>query len=202
MPSCWKVYDWVGKIGFLILAILAVIKEYISSRIRFCRDILFYGFSAVSNPPKIDETDRKILRALRADGRLTNLKLAEQVGLSPTPCWNRVKALEDAGVIEGYAALLNQKALGLPDTVMIEVTLEHHDDDTLARFGEAITRLPQVVEAFLVTGEYDYLIKVAVAGTEGYEEFLRKRLYKLPGVRHSRSTFVLKRLKHTPSVEP
>ena len=71
-----------------------------------------------------------------------------------------------------------------------------------ARFGEAITRLPQVVEAFLVTGEYDYLIKVAVAGTEGYEEFLRKRLYKLPGVRHSRSTFVLKRLKHTPSVEP
>ncbi|HEY9270909.1 Lrp/AsnC family transcriptional regulator [Achromobacter pestifer] len=156
----------------------------------------------MSTPPKIDETDRKILRALRADGRLTNLKLAEQVGLSPTPCWNRVKALEEAGVIEGYAALLNQKALGLPDTVMIEVTLEHHDDDTLARFGEEITRLPEVVEAFLVTGEYDYLIKVAVAGTEGYEEFLRKRLYKLRGVRHSRSTFVLRRLKHTPSVEP
>lgn len=177
-------------------------EEYISYKIKFYRDILLCGFSAVSTPPKIDETDRKILRALRTDGRLTNLKLAEQVGLSPTPCWNRVKALEDAGVIEGYAALLNQKALGLPDTVMIEVTLEHHDDDTLARFGEAITRLPQVVEAFLVTGEYDYLIKVAVAGTEGYEEFLRKRLYKLPGVRHSRSTFVLKRLKHTPSVEP
>ena len=150
----------------------------------------------MSTPPKIDETDRKILRALRADGRLTNLKLAEQVGLSPTPCWNRVRALEEAGVIEGYAALLNQKALGLPDTVMIEVTLEHHDDDTLARFGNEITRLPEVVEAFLVTGEYDYLIKVAVAGTEGYEEFLRKRLYKLKGVRHSRSTFVLRRLAH------
>ena len=81
---------------------------------------------------------------------------------------------------------------------MIEVTLEHHDDDTLARFGNEITRLPEVVEAFLVTGEYDYLIKVAVAGTEGYEEFLRKRLYKLKGVRHSRSTFVLRRLKHSP----
>ncbi len=156
----------------------------------------------MSTLPKIDETDRKILRALRTDGRLTNLKLADMVGLSPTPCWNRVKALEEAGVIEGYAALLNQKALGLPDTVMIEVTLEHHDDDTLARFGEEISRLPEVVEAFLVTGEYDYLIKVAVAGTEGYEEFLRKRLYKLRGVRHSRSTFVLRRLKHTPSVEP
>lgn len=166
------------------------------------RDSVFHYPIVMAILPKIDETDRKILRALRADGRLTNLKLAETVGLSPTPCWNRVKALEEAGVIEGYAALLNQKALGLPDTVMIEVTLEHHDDDTLARFGEEISRLPEVVEAFLVTGEYDYLIKVAVAGTEGYEEFLRKRLYKLRGVRHSRSTFVLRRLKHTPSVEP
>ncbi|MDQ8031522.1 AsnC family transcriptional regulator [Bordetella genomosp. 1] len=152
--------------------------------------------------PRLDDTDRKILRALRADGRLTNIKLAEMIGLSPTPCWNRVRALEEAGVIEGYTALLNQKALGLPDTVMIEVTLEHHDDDTLERFGAQIAELPEVVEAFLVTGDYDYLIKVAVAGTEGYEQFLRKRLYKLPGVRHSRSTFVLRRLKQTASVAP
>lgn len=149
---------------------------------------------------KLDETDLKILRELRADGRLSNIKLAERVGLSATPCWNRVRALEEAGVIEGYAALLSQKALGLPDTVMIEVTLEHHDDDTLRRFGEEISALPEVVEAFLVTGEYDYLIKVAVAGTEGYEQFLRKRLYRLPGVRHSRSTFVLKRIKQSASV--
>ena len=157
----------------------------------------------MSVTPKIDETDRKILSALRADGRMTNLKLAEQVGLSPTPCWKPRQGLgRGRRDRRGYAALLNQKALGLPDTVMIEVTLEHHDDETLARFGEEITRLPEVVEAFLVTGEYDYLIKVAVAGTEGYEAFLRKRLYKLRGVRRSRSTFVLRRLKHTPSVEP
>ncbi len=149
---------------------------------------------------KLDDIDLRILRELRADGRLSNIRLAERVGLSPTPCWNRVRALEEAGVIEGYAALLNQKALGVPDTVMIEVTLEHHDDDSLERFGEQISALPEVVEAFLVTGEYDYLIKVAVAGTEGYEQFLRKRLYRLPGVRHSRSTFVLKRLKHVASV--
>ncbi|AKQ57274.1 Lrp/AsnC family transcriptional regulator [Bordetella hinzii] len=149
---------------------------------------------------KLDDIDLRILRELRADGRLSNIRLAERIGLSPTPCWNRVRALEEAGVIEGYAALLNQKALGVPDTVMIEVTLEHHDDESLERFGEQICALPEVVEAFLVTGEYDYLIKVAVAGTEGYEQFLRKRLYRLPGVRHSRSTFVLKRLKQVASV--
>ncbi|MBO4123443.1 Lrp/AsnC family transcriptional regulator [Cupriavidus gilardii] len=152
--------------------------------------------------PRLDETDRRILRALRRDGRLSNLKLAEQVGLSPTPCWNRVRALEEAGVIQGYTALLNQKALGLPDTVLIEVTLERHDDDMLDRFGRALAQLPEVMEAYLLTGEYDYLIKVAVAGTEGYEEFLRHKLYKLPGLRHSRSTFVLRCMKREPSVEP
>lgn len=151
---------------------------------------------------QIDELDRKILRELRRDGRLSNTKLAEKVGLSTTPCWNRVRAMEDRGVIEGYTALLNQQALGLPDTVLIEVTLDRHDDDMLQRFGEALAGLPEVMEAYLLTGEYDYLIKVAVAGTAGYEEFLRRKLYKLPGIRHSRSTFVLRCLKRAHSVEP
>ena len=114
--------------------------------------------------PKLDDIDRRILRELRRDGRISNARLAERVGLSATPCWNRVKALEDAGVISGYAALLNQKALGLPDTVLIEVTLDRHDDDMLHRFGEALAQLPEVLEAHLLTGEYDYLIKVAVSG--------------------------------------
>ena len=156
----------------------------------------------MATSPKLDETDRRILRALRRDGRLSNLKLAEQVGLSPTPCWNRVRALEESGVIEGYAALLNQKALGLPDTVLIEVTLDRHDDDMLDRFGEALAELPEVMEAYLLTGEYDYLIKVAVSGTEGYERFLRQKLYKLPGVKHTRSTFTLRCLKRAASVAP
>jgi Lrp/AsnC family leucine-responsive transcriptional regulator len=156
----------------------------------------------MAQPPKLDDTDRRILRELRRDGRLSNARLAEQVGLSATPCWNRVRALEESGVIEGYAALLNQQALGLPDTVLIEVTLERHDDDMLYRFGKALAELPEVMEAYLLTGEYDYLIKVAVAGTQGYEEFLRHKLYKLPGLRHSRSTFVLRTLKRETSVEP
>jgi Lrp/AsnC family leucine-responsive transcriptional regulator len=153
-------------------------------------------------PPNIDETDRRILRALRRDGRLSNTKLAEQVGLSTTPCWNRVRALEENGVIESYTAVLNQQALGLPDTVIIEVTLDRHDDEIFEKFGQALAALPEVIEAYLLTGEYDYLIKVAVAGTAGYEEFLRRKLYKLPGLRHSRSTFVLRCLKRAHSVEP
>ena len=151
---------------------------------------------------EIDELDRRILRALRADGRLSNAKLAEKVGLSTTPCWNRVRALEEGGMIEGYTALLSQTALGYPDTVIIEVTLDRHDDDIFDKFGRALATLPEVMEAYLLTGEYDYLIKVAVADTAGYEEFLRKKLYKLPGLKHSRSTFVLRCLKRTHSVEP
>ncbi|AOY00227.1 Lrp/AsnC family transcriptional regulator [Jeongeupia sp. USM3] len=149
---------------------------------------------------RLDEIDRKILRLLVNDGRLSNQKLAEQVNLSSTPCWNRVKALEEAGVISNYTAILDQRALGLPDIVIIEVTLERHDDEIFNRFGEALAQLPEVMEAYLVTGAYDYLIKVAVAGTEGYECFLRQKLYKLPGIRHSRSTFALRCLKRTHSV--
>ncbi|USX17730.1 Lrp/AsnC family transcriptional regulator [Oxalobacteraceae bacterium OTU3REALA1] len=150
----------------------------------------------------IDEIDRRILRELRQDGRLSNTKLAEKVGLSTTPCWNRVRALEEGGMIEGYTALLSQTALGYPDTVIIEVTLDRHDDDIFDKFGQALAELPEVMEAYLLTGEYDYLIKVAVAGTAGYEEFLRRKLYKLPGLRHSRSTFVLRCLKRSFSVAP
>ncbi|MYM80937.1 winged helix-turn-helix transcriptional regulator [Duganella sp. FT50W] len=151
---------------------------------------------------EIDELDRRILRELRKDGRLSNTKLAEKVGLSTTPCWNRVRALEEGGMIEGYTALVSQTGLGYPDTVIIEVTLDRHDDDIFEKFGEALAKLPEVMEAYLLTGDYDYLIKVAVAGTAGYEEFLRKKLYKLPGLKHSRSTFVLRCLKRAHSVEP
>lgn len=91
---------------------------------------------------------------------------------------------------------------GAPDTVMIEVTLDRHDDDTFERFGQALADMPEVLEAYLLTGEYDYLIKVAVAGTAGYEESLRRKLYKLPGLRHSRSTFMLRMLKHAHSLQP
>ena len=151
---------------------------------------------------QLDDIDRKILRVLASDGRVSNQKLADQVKLSTTPCWNRVKALEEAGVISGYAAILDQHTLGLPDIVIIEVTLERHDDEIFSRFGLALAELSEVMEAYLVTGDYDYLIKVAVAGTVGYERFLRNKLYKLPGIRHSRSTFALRCLNGIHSVMP
>ncbi|MDN4060913.1 Lrp/AsnC family transcriptional regulator [Massilia sp. YIM B02769] len=150
----------------------------------------------------LDEIDRKILRTLSRDGRISNQKLAETVNLSPTPCWHRVKALEESGHIDRYVAVLDQRALGVPDTVIIEVTVDRHDDEIFQAFSDALADLPEVMEAYLLSGEYDYLIKVAVSGTEGYERFLRQKLYKLPGVKHTRSTFALRCLKRAASVAP
>jgi Lrp/AsnC family leucine-responsive transcriptional regulator len=143
----------------------------------------------------LDATDLEILEALQADGRLSNTKLADRVSLSPTACWNRVRALESAGVITGYAAIVDQSMLGIPDTVIVEITVERHDATMFERFARELVKLPEVVEAYVVSGEYDYLIKVAVAGTAGYERFMREGLYRLPGVRHTRSIFALRCLK-------
>lgn len=148
----------------------------------------------------LDAMDRKILRALQDDARLTIAGLSEIVGLSSTPCWNRLKRLESSGFIEGYVAVLDQRKLGYPDTVLIEITLDRHDDTVLEVFERQLADLPEVIEAYLTTGEYDYLIKVAVEGTAGYERFLRERLYRLPGIRHSRSSFALRCLKRMASV--
>ena len=150
----------------------------------------------------MDAIDLKILRELRLNARITNAELSERVGVSATPCWNRVRSLEKSGIIQRYVAVFDQAALGVPDTVIIEITLDHHDDEALGRFEEALAGLPEVVEAFLVTGEYDYYIKAAVAGAAGYERFLRDKLYKIPGVRHTRTSFTLRCLKQTFSVEP
>ena len=145
----------------------------------------------------MDAIDRRILRTLHREARLTNAELAERVGLSASPCWARVRRLEAQGVIRGYRAELDQAALGLPDTVWIEVMTEKHDEAQLARFEEAIAAMPEVVEAWLVTGEYDYVIKAAVGGTAGYERLLREKLYRLPGVRHTRTSFTLRSLKQS-----
>jgi Lrp/AsnC family leucine-responsive transcriptional regulator len=106
-----------------------------------------------------------------------------------------VRRLEQAGVIQGYHAVLDQAALGLPDTVFLEVMMERHDDEHLKRFEEAVTAMPEVLECWLVTGEYDYVLKAAVGGTAGYERLLREKIYRLPGVRHTRTAFGIRCLK-------
>jgi Lrp/AsnC family leucine-responsive transcriptional regulator len=149
----------------------------------------------------MDEIDYRILRELQWNARITNKALAERVGLSSTPCWNRLRSLEKNGTIEQYVTIYNQEMLGVPDTVMINVILERHDDEVLRKFEQALLKLPEVVEAYLLTGDYDYFIKVHVAGTAGYEKFLREKLYKIPGIRHSRTSFTLRRLKQTFSAQ-
>jgi Transcriptional regulators len=164
-----------------------------------------YGIPAMKqnrNSEALDLTDRKILSALRKDGRMTMAELAEKVGLSQSPCWTRVKRLEAGGAIEGYVAVLNHKAIGLSNLVFVEITLDRHDEQTLEQFGLALARIPEIVEAYVLTGEYDYLIKVAVAGTEHFERFLRESLYRISGIRHTRSTFALRALKRDVSVDP
>jgi len=150
----------------------------------------------------MNNIDQSILRALTADGRLSNAELAEKVGLSPSACWTRVRRLEQSGIIRGYHAELDQAKLGKPDTVFIEVMMEKHDEDIRQRFENVVLAIPEVLECHLVTGEYDYVIKAAVGGTAGYEALLREHLYRLPGVRHTRSFFTLRCLKQRHSPEP
>jgi Lrp/AsnC family leucine-responsive transcriptional regulator len=150
----------------------------------------------------IDDLDRRILSALRSNGRLTMSELGDMVGLSASPCWTRVKRLEAVGMIAGYVALLDHTALGVPDTVFVEITLNRHDDQALEKFGASLASIPEVIEAHLVTGEYDYLVKVAVAGTQDYERFLRERLYHIEGIRHTRSTFALRAMKRSICIDP
>lgn len=150
----------------------------------------------------LDLVDRKILSILRNEGRLAINELATRVGLSASPCWSRVRRLEEVGVIQHYSAIIDHGSIGLEDIVFVEITLDKHDDRVLARFGDALAKIPEVIEANLVTGDYDYLVKVAVANTAHYERFLREKLYRIQGIRHSRSTFSLRTLKLVTSVDP
>ena len=143
----------------------------------------------------MDKIDRKILAELQHNGRASLQEISQAVGLSSTPCWTRIKKLEETGVIERYTVNLNAEALGLGETVMVQVTLDSHSDNTLENFGEVLASIPEVVEAYLVSGEYDYLLRIAVKDTKDYERLLREKLYKIKGVRHSKSSFVLRTLK-------
>jgi Lrp/AsnC family leucine-responsive transcriptional regulator len=143
----------------------------------------------------MDAIDRKILKVLQADARASLQQVGQAVGLSASPCWERIRKMEAAGVIEGYTVRLNAQALGLNDTVLVQLTLDSHTDNTLEKFGEVLATIPEVLEAYLVSGEYDYLLRVAVKDTRDYERLLREKLYKIRGIRHSKSSFVLRVMK-------
>lgn len=146
---------------------------------------------------ELDKFDRAILRVLQRDARASLQEVSAAVGLSSTPCWTRIKRMESEGVIEGYTVRIDPAAVGYADTVLVEVTLDSHSEDTLYAFGQALAEIPEVLEAFLVSGEYDYLIRIAVRDTRDYERLLREQLYRIPGIRQSKSSFVLRRLKQS-----
>ena len=150
----------------------------------------------------LDATDRRILAALRRNGRLTVAELSQQVGLSQSPCWTRLKRLEASGAIDGYVPLNIPGAVRIDEIFFLEDTLDQHDEAILERFGAALARMPEVLEAHLVTGDYDYLVKIAVADRAHYERFLRQTLYRVAGIKHTRSTFALPALKREVSVDP
>jgi len=145
----------------------------------------------------LDKFDLAILHALQRDARASLQEISAQVGLSSTPCWNRIKRLEADGVILGYTVRIDPAKIGLMDTVIVQVTLESHNDEMLYKFGQALDEIPEVLEAFLVSGAYDYYIRLVVRDTRDYERLLRERLYKIPGIRHSISSFVLRVLKQS-----
>lgn len=138
-----------------------------------------------------------ILRALREDSRRTLQDIGGEVGLSATSCWSRIKKLEAHGVIKRYTVDLDAGKLGYHDSVIVQVTLESHNDETLYEFGRALATIPEIQEAYLVSGDYDYYIRIAVRDTRDYERLLREKLYKIPGIRHSQSHFVLRVLKES-----
>lgn len=145
----------------------------------------------------LDKTDLAILGQLQRDSRSSLQDISAQVGLSATPCWNRIKRMESDGVIRGYTVRIDQATVGFTETVLVQVTLDNHSDEILFEFGKALADIPEVIEAFLISGDYDYLIRIAVRDTRDYERLLREKLYRIPGIRHSKSSFVLRCLKES-----
>jgi len=142
----------------------------------------------------MDYIEYKILNSLQKNARLTNLELAKQVGLSASPCLRRVKSLEENGVISGYSAIIDQNKVNLSVNVFVQVSLETQSEDRLQVFEEKIMEYKEVMEAYLMTGEADYLLRIVVKDLQAYEKFLKNNLTKIKGIASIRSYFSLKQV--------
>ena len=141
-------------------------------------------------PP--DALDRAILGALLEDGRLSQVDLADRVPLSPTAIARRIRALEDAGLIEGYRAIINQKALGLGMTVIVQISLKSQNEDLLDAFETAVAKAPSIVSCYLMSGDDDYLLTVLARDLADFERIHKEQLSRLPGVARLKSSFALR----------
>jgi Lrp/AsnC family leucine-responsive transcriptional regulator len=143
----------------------------------------------------LDRIDKHILKLMQGNGRISNLELADQVGLSPTPCSRRVKRLEESGLITGHVTLLDPQALGLNLTAIVGIAMDRHTPDRFESFEKAIVTMPEVIECSIVTGQTaDFLLKVVVRDMQHYEKFLLGNLTRLEGVSGVHSSFVLRSL--------
>jgi Lrp/AsnC family leucine-responsive transcriptional regulator len=144
---------------------------------------------------ELDRYDRQILQVLQQEGRISNQELADRIGLSPSPCLRRVRALEEAGIIIGYRALVDAKALGLSLTALIHIAMDQHTPERFANFEAAVSEIPEVMECLLITGQAaDYQLKVAVKDMDAYQELLLNRITRIKGVTGVHSSFVLRRV--------
>ena len=146
---------------------------------------------------QLDEIDLKILMRLQEEGRISNVDLADQVGLSPAPCLRRVRVLERAGIIRRYVALVDPGAVNLPVTVFVQITLDLQLEGRLEIFEQAILRRPEVLECYLMTGDADYLLRVVVSDVSAYERFLRDALTRIESAAGIKSSFALKQIKYS-----
>jgi DNA-binding Lrp family transcriptional regulator len=150
--------------------------------------ILFVQFSAVH----LDKFDRAILDALQKDGRISNVQLAATVNLSESACLRRVRALEDEGMIDRYVALVNQSQAGLGGNVLVHIGLHREEQSELAAFEAAVRNIPEVMECYLMTGEFDYLLRVVVADMADFERLHKEALTRLPGVARVNSSVAIR----------
>ena len=140
----------------------------------------------------LDRYDRLIIEALQTDGRISNVQLAAAVNLSESACLRRVRVLEDSGLIERYTALLDQREAGLPGNVFVQIGLHREEDSELAAFEEAVKSIPEVMECYLMTGEFDYLLRVVVTDMADFERLHRSALTRLPGVARVNSSVAIR----------
>ncbi|MCZ8132084.1 MAG: Lrp/AsnC family transcriptional regulator [Steroidobacteraceae bacterium] len=146
---------------------------------------------------QLDRYDRTLLQVLQREGRITNAELAARVNLSESACLRRVRALEAEGLIEGYSARLNQQKAGCPVNVFVSITLERQERADLRAFEEAVRKVPEVIECYLMSGEYDYLLRVVVADTADFERVHSQHLTSLPNVARVHSSFALRTVQRT-----
>lgn len=152
-------------------------------------------------PVTLDRTDRQILELLQRDGSLSNLQLADKVGLSPSPCSRRVKALEESGLILGYRALLDSRKLGLDLLALINISMDRHTPERFNNFEDKLMACPEVLECYLITGQSaDYVLKVLVEDMDAYQQFLLGTLTRIEGVTGVHSSFVMRKVVDRTSV--